>query len=243
MSPRVVAVIQARMGSTRLPGKVLRPLGPRPVIEWVLRAALVAPGIDDVVVATTTLDEDTAVEACADRLGLTVHRGPVDDVLTRFVGAAEATGADAIVRLTADCPLLDPKLIAGIAGLWRSTGADYVSTITPRCLPRGLDVELISRPALAHVDTVAQDHHRVHVTSYVYAEPEVFDIVGLTVQPAADDLRVTLDTPADAELLDALVERLGDAPPSWQAVVAALRADPALAAMNADVTQKALVEG
>ncbi len=245
MTERVAAVIQARMGSTRLPGKVLRPLGPRPVLDWVVRAARQAEGIDEVVVATTTEPEDDAIDDRARLLGTRVHRGPVDDVLSRFLGAVAADPVDvaAIVRLTADCPLLDPRLIAAVTATWHATGADYVSTITPRCLPRGLDVELITVDGLGRLDRRATGPHRTHVTSLVYSEPGDFDIVGVTVHPPAQDLRVTLDTEDDARLLDALVDRLGDRPPRWNDVVHILRASPELRALNAHVTQKALVDG
>jgi len=238
-----VAVIQARMGSTRLPGKVLRPLGERSVIEWVMRAARRAHAVDEIIVATTTEPDDDAIAALATQLGVHVHRGPTDDVLTRFVGAVDGTQADVVVRLTADCPLLDPRLIDAVCHTLRATEADYASTITPRCLPRGLDVEAVTTSTLRRVDRAATEHHRVHVTSLIYSEPAGFDIVGVTVHPPSDDLRVTLDTAADAQLLDALVARLADEPPRWQDVVAALRSDAELVALNADVTQKALVDG
>ncbi|NNE73474.1 MAG: glycosyltransferase family protein [Acidimicrobiales bacterium] len=244
----VAAVIQARMGSTRLPGKVLRPLHGRPVLDWVIRAARQAEGVEHVIVATTTEADDDVVAAHAASAGVSVVRGSVDDVLSRFLLAADVPDADGrvpdgIVRLTADCPLLDPALIATVAAAWRASGVDYASTITPRCLPRGLDVELISRRSLFEIDQVAQGVDRTHVTSFVYRNPSRFSILGVTVHPAADDLRVTLDTVEDARLLDALTERLGDRPPAWTDVVAVLRGDAGMRSLNANVRQKALAEG
>ena len=231
------------MGSTRLPGKVLRPLGPRPVLDWVVRAARHATTVDDVIVATTHKSEDDAIVDHAAQVGVAVHRGPIDDVLTRFSGAVAQTGADSIVRLTADCPLVDPNLIDAVVYTRRSTAADYASTITPRCLPRGLDVEVISAATLARLEAIATGVHRVHVTSLIHSEPDDFQIVGVTVHPAADDLRVTLDTVDDARLLDELVRRLGDDVPRWRDVVSILRQTPSLAATNAHVEQKSLIEG
>jgi spore coat polysaccharide biosynthesis protein SpsF len=239
----VVAVIQARTGSSRLPGKVLLPLGGRAVLGWVVRAALAAPGVNEVVVATSTAPGDDAVAELAVALGVRVVRGSELDVLSRFVAARDLTGADAVVRLTADCPLLDPSLIGAVVGAWRADPSlDYVATTLIRTLPRGLDVELVSAAALATADVVARDHHRVHVTSVLYAEPGGFRTLGLVVAPDAHDLRVTLDTAQDAALLDAVVRELGDGPVDWRALVALLRSRPDLVALNADVRQKALEE-
>ncbi len=242
---RVAAVVQARMGSTRLPGKVLRPLAGRPVLDWVVRAARTADGIDDVVVATTTLAEDDAVAEAARRAGAAVSRGPVEDVLTRFLQAVDERPADAVVRLTADCPLLDPELIAAVVGAWRAApaAADYLATTLVRTLPRGLDVELVTVEALRRAAADARDHHRVHVTSSVWSDPASFRVAGMVVAPPADDLRITLDTPEDAALIEALVALTGDRPPSWRDLVAILRDRSDLADLNRGVVQKSLAEG
>ncbi len=241
---RVNAVVQARAGSTRLPGKVLRPLAGRPVLEWVVRAARSSPGVDEVVVATSVRDVDDPVAELATSLGVPVVRGSEDDVLERFVHAVEAHPCDAVVRLTADCPLLDPALVGVVVAAWRARPrADYVATTLVRTLPRGLDVELARTDALLDVSRTAAGHDRVHVTSGLYADPERFDLTGVVVAPDASDLRVTLDTPQDAEALDALVRLLGDAPPPWREVVRALRAHPEVVAINAEVRQKTLDQG
>lgn len=238
---RVVAVIQARTGSTRLPGKVLLPLAGRPVLDWVVRAARAAHGLDEVVVATSEAPGDDAVASLAESLGVRVVRGSELDVLSRFVLAREVTSADAVVRLTADCPLLDPALISAVVGAWRADpDLDYVATTLVRTLPRGLDVELASASALAGADRLARDHHRVHVTSSLYAEPGRYRTLGLVVSPDAHDLRVTLDTAQDAHLLGAIVAETGDAPVAWRDLVALLRSRPDLVALNADVRQKSL---
>lgn len=241
---RVNAVIQARVGSTRLPGKALADLGGRPVLEWVVRAARAAGQVDEVIVATSTLPDDDMVADLADSLGVAVVRGSEDDVLSRFVAALDAHPADALVRLTADCPLLDPTLIDAIAGAWAAAPThDYVSTVLVRSLPRGMDVELVTAQALRAVDRMATGHDRVHVTSGVYADPAAYRLLGVCVTPPADDLRVTLDTAADLVLLRALVALLPDAPPAWRDVVSILRARPDLVAINAGVEQKPLEAG
>src|SRR5664279_6083104 len=179
---RINAVIQARTGSTRLPGKVLEDLGGHPVLEWVVRAAQAATQIDRVIVATSSLAGDDVVADLADSLGVAVVRGSEDDVLTRFVAALDAHPCDAIVRLTADCPLLDPTLIDAVAGAWAASPShDYVSTVLVRCLPRGMDVELVTAGALRAVDRAAVGHDRIHVTSRLYAQPSAYRLLGLCV--------------------------------------------------------------
>ena len=241
---RINAVIQARAGSTRLPAKVLADLGGRPVLGWVVRAARAASLVDEVIVATSTLAGDDVVADLAESLGARVVRGSEDDVLSRFVAALDAYPADAVVRLTADCPLLDPTLIDAVAGAWAAAPTlDYVSTVLVRSLPRGMDIELVTARALRSVDRMAVGHDRVHVTSGVYADPTAYHLLGVCVTPAANDLRVTLDTAEDLVLLRALVAELPDSPPEWHDVVALLRARPELVAINADVVQKPLEAG
>ena len=239
-----MAVVQARTGSSRLPGKVLRPLAGRPVLAWMVRAARAAEGVDEVVVATSTAPGDDAVAELGEELGVRVVRGSEDDVLSRFVLAAETTAADAVVRLTADCPLADPALISAVVGLWRADRSlDYAATTLVRTLPRGLDVELASRTALLTADAEAESFHRTHVTSYLYDSERRFRTMGLVVQPAANDLRVTLDTVEDGAMLDAVVAELGDRPPAWHEVVELLRSRPDIVRLNAGVRQKTLAEG
>ncbi|MCF6507969.1 spore coat protein [Blastococcus sp. MG754426] len=242
---RVAAVVQARMGSTRLPGKVLRPLGGRPVLSWVLRAARESGCLDRVVVATSTLPEDDAVAGAARAEGAEVVRGDADDVLARYLLALEQHPADAVLRLTSDCPLLDPDLLRAVVALWRAAPAscDYVATTLERTLPRGLDAELVTAGALLRAGREAEGYHRAHVTSYVWSHPELFRLSGLVVRPAAADLRLTLDTPEDAALLDAVVAAIGDRAPSWRELVELMRSRPELASLNATVVQKALEEG
>ena len=238
-APVVNAVIQARSSSTRLPGKVLRPLGGRSVLGWVVRAAAAAPGVDQVVVATSSDASDDAVASEAARCGAEVVRGPLDDVLGRFAVALAEHPADAVIRLTADCPLLDPSLIGQLATLWRAQPSlDYVSTTLVRTLPRGFDAELVRAAVLQEQVSSATGADREHVTSGIYSQPSRYSCAGVVVSPAADDLRVTLDTAEDWSLLSAVVGELGDGVGDWRGVVALLRSRPELVALNAHVEQK-----
>jgi spore coat polysaccharide biosynthesis protein SpsF len=239
-----VAVIQARMGSSRLPGKVLRDLGGKTVLGWVVDAARDSGVLDDVVVATTVESADDAVAAFVASGGARAVRGPVDDVLTRYLLALDATGADVVVRLTADCPLLDPSLVAMAVRAFDPAELDYLSTTEPRTLAHGWDVEVVSAAALRRAGALADEYHRVHVTSYLYTHPDEFRVAGLAFAPPCDDLRVTLDEPADAALLDAVVAELGvERARRWREVVALLRARPDLVAINGGVRQKQVEEG
>lgn len=249
----VIGIVQARMSSTRLPGKVLRPLAGHSVLSWVVRAAQAARELDEVVVATSVDPSDDPIAAAGAELGVPVSRGPLQDVLRRFLGAVAEHDADparpgrpvaAVVRLTSDCPLLDPAVIDLVTRTWRaSPELAHLTTTNPRCLPRGLDVEIVSSSALRDVDGYAAGPDRVHVTSAVYRQPERYEVAGLCLHPDASDLRVTLDTPQDAELLDALVPLLGDPPPAWRRVVGELRRHPEIAALNRHVLQKDPSEG
>jgi spore coat polysaccharide biosynthesis protein SpsF len=241
---RVTVVIQARMGSTRLPGKVLEDLGGIPVLEWVVRACRAAQQVDGVVVATSTLDLDDPIVQAAEQLGVGVVRGSEDDVLARYVAALEAHPSDAVVRITADCPFTDPAVIDAVVGAWRADPAyDYVSTVLVRTLPHGLDVELVRADALRRVNGSATAHHRVHVTSGIYTDPTSYDLMGLCFSPDATDLRITLDTPEDLAALRAVVAERGNGIASRREIIALLRARPDLTAINAAVSQKALEAG
>jgi spore coat polysaccharide biosynthesis protein SpsF len=207
----------------------------------VIRAAQASGALDDLVVATTWLGEDNAVAAECARLGVACHRGPVEDVLTRFTGALYDHPGEAIMRFTADCPLLDPELIRTAAGVWRAVpGLDYLSTGLPHTVPRGMDVEIVSAEALRTIDRAATDHHRTHVTSYAYTHPDEFRLLGLTLPPDASGLRVTLDTHADWELIQEVAARFGDVPVPLRTLTTWLDLHPEVRLINADVRQKTL---
>ncbi|HEY3007197.1 MAG TPA: glycosyltransferase family protein [Micromonosporaceae bacterium] len=240
---RIVGIVQARMGSTRLPGKVLRTLAGRTVLGRVVRAALESQAVDDLVVATSTDPTDDAVAAECDGLWMPCHRGDPDDVLTRFMGALEAHPGDAVMRFTADCPLLDPEIVAMVGRVFRAVpGLDYTSTSIARTLPRGLDVEVISADALHALDRLATGYHRTHVTSYAYTHAELFRVVGVTLTPDRSRLRLTLDTEEDWRLMEAVVAHFGDACVPIAKLADWLDGRPGLRELNSAVRQKALDE-
>ena len=238
---RTIAIIQARMGSSRLPGKVLMDLCGDTMLARVVARARAAQRIADVVIATSLDPGDDAIAVEAARLGVGCHRGSEHDVLARFTGAAEAAHADAIVRLTADCPLLDPRVIdAVVAAL--APDIDYASNTHDRTYPRGLDAEALHRDTLARLDRMATTPStREHVTSYVMEHPTLFRIRQVCADDADDaDLRWTVDTADDLALVRMLymLLDLAGAHRPYREVVAAVRARPVLTAVNAHVPQK-----
>lgn len=244
MNSRVVAVVQARMTSARLPGKALMPLAGRPILDWVLRAARASVEVDDVVLATSVDETDDVLERFAAARGVTCVRGSLDDVLSRFLLAADTVDADAVVRLTADCPLLDPALIDAVAGLWRrNTSTDYISTTLVRSLPRGLDVECVKTTALRAADALAYGYHRTHVTSLLYAAGSAFSRLGLVNEPDSSNYRVTVDTTLDMDALQAITSHTGDRIIPWRELIQLLVDHPDIPEINGSVMQKEIVEG
>ena len=212
MAERAVVVIQARIGSTRLPGKSLADIAGRPMLAHVAERAAEIPGIAGVVIATTVSPADEALVAFARQAGLNCIRGSEADVLDRFCLAARETRAEAIVRVTADCPLLDPEVSGRVlaAYLGRRPAVDYASNVHPPTYPDGLDTEVISVEAL---ETAARETQlpsdREHVTAYIWRRPERFRLVNVA---HSDDLsagRWTVDTEADLAFVRAVYEALG----------------------------------
>lgn len=237
---RTVAIIQARMGSTRLPGKILEPLAGKAVLQRVIERVGASGAFDEIVVATTVRSIDDVAADHAARYGATVVRGDEDDVLSRYGLAAEASRADAIMRITADCPLIDPEVLAAMVDRFSAGDADLVSNCVHRSFPRGLDAELFSRAALdtmlAEAVTAPQ---REHVTPFLYAHPERFHIVSHEWPEDLSDYRLTLDTPEDFELLDHIFNATPDPDAIRLAeVVALLQAHPDWCSINAHIEQK-----
>jgi glutamate-1-semialdehyde 2,1-aminomutase/spore coat polysaccharide biosynthesis protein SpsF len=238
-----VAIIQARQSSTRLPGKALIDLGGRPVIAWVVDAARAIPGIDAVVVATTGQPADDALAAwCAEhRVGC--HRGPEDDVLARFLIAARAENADIVMRLTGDCPLLDPWVAGSVVALRRRGGLDYASNTATTTWPDGLDCEIFTRAALEAAGAEAdQPSEREHVTPFLRANHHRFRQACIVAPlPGLSAERWTLDEPRDLDFLRQVVARLPSSPlpPSHLDVLAVLDADPSLRDVNRAIVRDA----
>jgi len=212
MAERAVAVIQARLGSTRLPGKTLAKIAGRPLLEHVVERAKAIPGIADVVVATTLSPVDDALQDFARAGGLPFVRGSEEDVLDRFCLAAHYTRADTIVRITADCPLLDPEVSGRVLAEYvaRRPDIDYVSNVHPPTYPDGLDTEVFSVGAL---ETAAREarlpSEREHVTPYLWNPANHFRLYNVTNSEDLSDHRWTVDEPADLKFVNEVFEALG----------------------------------
>ena len=187
-------------------------IGGRPAIQLQLDRLAHAAELDEIVVATSVEPRDDPVAEVAARAGARVVRGPLHDVLERYRRAGAESGADAIVRVTGDCPLIDPRVVDLVVGRWRSTRADYATNREePRTYPVGMDTEVVSRPVLEAAAREATDpYDREHVTPFVIARPDRFPAEAVVLEPSLGHLRLTLDTPADLELLRAVAGRVGD---------------------------------
>lgn len=242
-----VAIIQARMTSTRLPGKVLMEVMGRPMLGYQIERVARARRVDRIVLATTTNTTDDPLAAFADEAGIGLHRGSEQDVLGRAAEAAR-TSLDqgipsAVVRLTADCPLIDPDLIDAVVDcLSDSTPPlDYASNAIPRCWPIGLDVEAMRFEALIQADREATDSYdREHVTPFLYRQPDRFRLGHVPSPEPLSHHRWTLDEPADFELLSAVLTALYPTTPNFgfRDVLTLLADHPDLSRLNADVAQK-----
>ncbi|WP_084158851.1 aminotransferase class III-fold pyridoxal phosphate-dependent enzyme [Solidesulfovibrio alcoholivorans] len=205
---RTVAVIQARMGSTRLPGKVLADVAGRPLLWHVARRAALAPLVHLAVVATSEDPSDDAVAAFCGQEGIPCFRGPLNDVLARFCGAALAFGAEAVVRVTGDCPLLDPAVVDRVVAAFLESGCDYASNVERATFPDGLDVEVMRADALAAADARAVlPSEREHVTPYLRTRPE-YRRVCVTRDDDLSGLRFTVDDARDLAFVREVYARL-----------------------------------
>ena len=211
----VLAILQARLSSTRLPGKVLRPILGVPMLGRQIERLRRAKRLSRLVVATSTGADDDAIATYCETLGVDCFRGPLDDVLARFLGAIAAFGpAETFVRLTADCPLTDPDLIDQVIESHRETGAQYSYVHQRWSFPKGLDVEVCQTAVLREIDGEAKGSDREHVTAFIYARPERFTLNAINRDPPLR-YRWTVDTPEDFAFVTAVYEGLFPANPSF----------------------------
>jgi spore coat polysaccharide biosynthesis protein SpsF len=240
-----VAIVQARMSSSRLPGKVLLPLGGTVVLGCVIERLLRARRLDAIVIATSTDPSDMVIEEWARVLGVAACRGPLDDVLARYALAARQCGADTVVRITADCPLIDPQVVDAMldeftAATAAGTPCDYLSNSLQRTFPRGLDAEVMSREALLRAAAEAtKPHEREHVTPYLYRDGGGFRLRHHRAARDRASHRWTLDTVEDYRFFVRLFELLGE---RWrqadhEEIAALLDRHPEVVAINRSVRQ------
>jgi len=235
-------IVQARIGSTRLPGKVLQELAGCTVLHHVLARCQKTPGADVVVCAVPDEPQSVELKAIATKIGAVTFRGSETDVLDRYLGAARAVGADVIMRVTSDCPLIDPKICGDVLALRESEGAGYATNNMPRSFPHGLDCEAFTMGALAEAAAKANDRYdREHVTPWLRRAAHVKRVNLNSGNPALATHRWTLDYPEDLEFFRAVFAALPPASAGHMAdVLAFLSAHPDIIAINASRSQVAV---
>ena len=235
-----VMIVQARAASTRLPGKVLTDLAGRPMLIQQLLRLSECRQVDEIVVATTTDAQDEPVALLARQAAVRVFRGSTEDVLSRFVGAAQEARAEVVVRVTADCPLIDPEVCDRviIELVEHRSECDYASNVIRRSFPRGLDTEAMFIDVLLRMDRLARSTPaREHVTVVPRSErPRLFMCRDVVDETNNSDLRWTVDTPDDLRMVRLLFEELnlGKRRVPYHEILAYVRARPELSAINAD---------
>ncbi len=208
---RTVIINQARMTSTRLPGKVLKEVMGKPLLEYQIERLKKVKQADDLVIATTINKSDQPIIELCKKLNINYYRGSEEDVLSRYYEAAKQYQADVIVRVTSDCPLIDPAVVDEVINNFRkSTGKyDYVSNTLERTYPRGMDTEVFSIEALKEAyDKAVLTPEREHVTLYIYSHPEKFRLFSVKYKKDESSHRWTVDTEEDFILIKTILEEL-----------------------------------
>jgi spore coat polysaccharide biosynthesis protein SpsF len=239
---KVVGIVQARMGSSRLCGKVLEDLAGRSMLSRVVSRLRNSQLIDSLLVATTTLAKDDAIVEECQQTGVSSYRGDEHDVLDRYFRAAVFSEADVVVRITSDCPLIDSEVTDTVIRAFLRQQPDYASNTLVRTYPRGLDTEVISREALTRAWREArQPYEREHVTPYIIEHPDQFELLSV---PGVEDHsahRWTVDTPEDLAFVRAVYSRFpSEEVFSWQEALKLLEREPGLVELNRAVMQKAV---
>ncbi len=240
---RIGATIEARMSSTRLPGKVLLDVVGKPVLALMIERVARVPRLDEIVVATTENPADDDLVALAGRLGVKCHRGSEDDVMSRVLDAARAHDVDVIVELTGDCPLIDPDLIQQVIDAYLAGDADYVSNALERSYPIGMDTEVFATDLLSDASTRTDDPaDREHVSLFFHRHPDLYRLRNLKAPPEWTDphLRLTLDTAEDYGVISAIFNELYERNPAFglDDVMRYLHSNPEIRAINRHVSHR-----
>jgi len=234
-------IVQARMTSTRLPGKVLLPLAGEPMLTRLVERLCRVQRADGIVVASTTNVTDDPIAGLCAQLGVSCHRGLEHDVLSRYADAARLHGADTVVRVTSDCPLIDPALIDRVINAYEEGCGDYVSNMLPPTWPYGMAVEVFSEAVLAQAhEEATQAAEREHVTPFLYWRPERYRLCNVASPVDLSQHRWTVDTPEDYALVSRLFDHLMPTKPYFNQadVLTLLDQHPDWIALNQHIMQK-----
>lgn len=235
---KTLAILQARMSSSRLPGKVLRPVMGRPMLELQVERLRRCPSLSDLLVATSREGSDDPIREFCRSKGLRCSSGSLDDVLDRFYQAAKPLRPENVVRLTADCPLTDPDVNEAVVGFFESGDFDYVSNALERTFPIGLDIEVMRFAALERAWKEATlPSQREHVTPYIYQNPSLFRIGHYRNTEDLSGLRWTVDHDQDLQFVAKIYEALYPENPAfgWNDVRAYVKRHPDVERINADI--------
>lgn len=240
---KTVASIEARMTSSRLPGKVLLPIMGKPMLELLVERLKKSKLLDEIVVATTTNKTDDPIEQLSRNLGVGCFRGSEDDVLCRVIGAAHAYKTDVIVEITGDCPLIDPRTLDKVIEAYHSRNVDYVSNVLERTYPRGMETQVFSTAVLEKVAKLTQDPiDHEHVSLYVYEHPEIFRLYNVRSDLPEEfwDIRLTVDTQEDFQLIRTIYETLYPENPDFSLydIIDLLKNRRELLEINRNINQK-----
>lgn len=240
---KIGCIVQARMTSSRLPGKVLKTLdfeNDTTILENVIEHLKKVSLIDQIIVATTINDDDDPVEEFCRREGISVFRGSEKDVLERYYFAAKENSLDDVIRITSDCPFIDPNVLTDLIDMYLSGKYDYVSNGQTRTYPHGLDCEIFSFEVLEKVHSIAEDmFYREHVTSYIYTHPDEFKLGELVLTDEDySNIRITVDTEKDYAVCCAIKSELGDLDDDFRHIVDLYERKPYLKLINKDIIQK-----
>ncbi|MFJ7970430.1 cytidylyltransferase domain-containing protein [Psychrobacillus sp. NPDC096389] len=241
----VLAIIQARMGSTRLPGKILKQVNGKALLAYQLERVRQSKCIDRIVIATTIHQQDEQIVKFCEQHGVNYYRGSENDVLARYYQAAEQFDGDIIVRLTSDCPIIDPVIIDETIIYYKEHASefDYVSNTIERTYPRGLDTEVFSKKALKKsYEKAILEKDREHVTAYMYSNPQIFRIGNISNTQDLGSHRWTVDTMEDFQLLEFILTNLYSEYQLFymRDVIELLEKHPDWVQINAHVEQKKL---
>ena len=243
------AIIQARMGSTRLPGKILLELSGKPILAHVVDRLRYSKFINEVIIATTDLPEDNPTEEFCKNNDISFFRGSSNNVLSRYYEAAKKYSSDLVIRITADCPVIDPMIIDDMLGLYfesTKTGkVDYLSNVHPRTFPRGLDAEIFTFTALEKAYNEAnKEYEQEHVTPFFYQNPEIFSLKNFANNKDYSFHRWTVDTDEDFKLVKEIYFELYQPGEIFlfQDILNLFDRKPELFTINQDVKQKSLGE-
>ena len=244
---KIIASIEARMGSTRLPGKTMRPILGRPMLEWMIERVKQAKLVDEIVIATSVNKLDDPLETLAEKLGVGIFRGSEEDVLDRVLRAAKAYNADHIVELWGDTPLIDPDVIDQAVAYYINNKYDCVGTCLDKTFPWGISLLVFSTAVLDEVSSLTNDPvDRDNVSTYIYHHPEVYKIGHLPCPPVIKrpELRLVVDEITDFELITKIFEHFDGNKPNFRTkdIIDFLDNNPELLHINKHVKQKVVVK-